>query len=292
MGIVLTNRELFSKDKKFPLRGFFLSQGDMPPHKQEFSEVVFIVEGNALHYSEPVGWEKTSAGDVWIIPPGGIHGYQKTVNMRIFNLLFIADQLPVPLLELYTHPGYRSLFSKDLRHWTAAGHYPRLILTKTQQAEFLSLLNLFEIFQEQETPGKNMMKYGLFAIIISRLCDIASEGKVFPGSGSPLDIAGITNFLNENYALGIGIPELMKVTSMSESTLRRHFRKAFGAGPSEYIRKFRLNVAAGLLLNTAYSIKEISQMCGFSHFSYFCKMFRQVYLCSPREYKTRAGRDS
>lgn len=292
MDLVLTNQALFSRDRKFPLRGFFYEQSDMPPHKQEFSEVIFIIRGSALHYSEPFGWEKTAAGDVWIVPPGGIHGYQKTENLLIFNLLFIADQLPVPLLELYTHPEYRRLFSRDSGYWTAAGHYPRLILTKTQQEEFRSLLNLFDVFQKRNTAGRNMMKYGLFTTIISRLCDIASEGEVVSCPGNPLDISRITNFLNENYASEIGLPDLLKVTAMSESTLRRHFRKAFGMGPAEYIRNFRLNIAAGLLLNTTYSIKEIFQMSGFSHFSHFCKMFRQVYRCSPGEYRDRAERKS
>ena len=100
MDLVLTNQSLFSKDTQFPLRGFFYMQNDMPPHQQEFNEVTFILKGEALHYTEPGGWEKTCAGDIWIIPPGGIHGFQKTKKLQIFNLLFVADQLPVPLLEL------------------------------------------------------------------------------------------------------------------------------------------------------------------------------------------------
>lgn len=113
MALTLTNHSLFSKDKFFPLRGFFYAQPDMPPHKQEFTEVIFILKGKVLHYSDPAGWEESAAGDVWLIPPGGIHGYLKAENLQIFNLLFIADQLPVPLLELYRHPGYKKLFSRD-----------------------------------------------------------------------------------------------------------------------------------------------------------------------------------
>ena len=52
MALTLTDHSLFSKDKFFPLRGFFYAQPDMPPHKQEFTEVIFILKGKVLHYSD------------------------------------------------------------------------------------------------------------------------------------------------------------------------------------------------------------------------------------------------
>lgn len=287
MDFILTNRALFSRDKQFPLRGFFFMQNDMPPHQQEFSEVTFILEGEALHYSEPRGWEKTGAGDIWIIPPGGIHGYQDTRKLQIFNLLFVADQLPVPLLELYTHPQYRKLFSGSSEYWNTVGYYPRLQPDKAQLNDLTSMLDLFARLQKQNTPGKNGIKYGLFMAIISRLCDIAAEQKELSVPFKPLDISRIISYLNENYAMEIGIPDLIKLTAMSESTLRRHFRKAFGIGPMEYIRNFRLGIAAKLLLSTTYSVKEIALMSGFNNVSYFCKMFRLIYHLTPQEYRNR-----
>lgn len=287
MGLILTNKSLFPKDQKFPLRGFFYMQRDMEPHQQEFNEVTFITGGKALHYSEPGGWEETRAGDVWIIPAGGTHGYMKTKGLQIFNLLFIADRLPVPLLELYTHPEYRKLFSGDSRYWKNAGSYPRLKLSEKQLQMFLPFMNAFAKIQNRKTAGRNAMKYGLFMTIISGLCDISAEQNRVSAVPGTMDISRITRFLNEHYSSDIGIRDLMKLTAMSESTLRRHFRKFFGVGPVEYIRNFRLNIAAGLLLNTTYSIKEVSQMCGFTVPSYFCKQFREVYNLTPLEYRNQ-----
>ena len=287
MELILTNKSLFSKDKLFPLRCMFNKQRDMPPHQQEFSEVTFILEGEALHYSEPYGWEPTSAGDIWVIPPGGIHGYQKTNGLLIINLLFVADQLPVPLLELYTHPQYKKLFSGDRDYWKSVGFYPRLHPGTEDMNDLTNLLHLFIRLQNQDLPGKIGIKYGLFMTIISRLCDIAMTQKAFSAPVKPLDISRIISYLNENYTSEIGISELIKLTAMSESTLRRHFRKAFGVGPIEYIRNFRLGIAAKLLVSTTYSVKEISQMCGFNNTSYFCRMFRLIYHKSPQDYRVK-----
>ena len=202
MALILTNHSLFSKDKFFPLRGFFYAQPDMPPHKQEFTEVIFILKGKVLHYSDPAGWEESAAGDVWLIPPGGIHGYLKAENLQIFNL------------------------------------DPR------QQKDFTALLNLFVRQQKSKAPGRIGGKYGLFMAIISMLCDIAVKDNEMFRQEQPLDMSRISSFLNENYAANINLSDLTHLTSMSESSLRRHFRKTFGCAPAGYIRKFRLEVAA------------------------------------------------
>lgn len=127
----------------------------MPPHKQEFTEVIFILKGKVLHYSDPAGWEESAAGDVWLIPSGGIHGYLKAENLQIFNLLFIADQLPVPLLELYRHPGYKKLFSRDNSFWENAGYYPRLRLDPRQQKDFYGAAEFICPAAEIESSRQN-----------------------------------------------------------------------------------------------------------------------------------------
>ena len=151
--------------------------------------------------------------------------------------------------------------------------------------DLAAMLHLFARLQKKNSPGKNGIKYGLFMTIISNLCDIAAGQKESTVPFKPLDISRILSYLNENYASEIGIPELIKLTAMSESTLRRHFQKAFGTGPIEYIRNFRLGIAAKLLLSTTCSVKEISQMSGFNNVSYFCRMFRQLYHTTPQDYR-------
>ena len=117
------------------------------------------------------------------------------------------------------------------------------------------------------------------------LCDIAVKDNEMFRQEQPLDMSRISSFLNENYAANINLSDLTHLTSMSESSLRRHFRKTFGCAPAGYIRKFRLEVAAKLLLNTNFPVKEIAQMSGFNTVSYFCKIFRQVYKRSPQNYR-------
>jgi AraC-like DNA-binding protein len=55
----------------------------------------------------------------------------------------------------------------------------------------------------------------------------------------------------------------------------------------EYLLRYRIEKARGLLCSTGQSIKEVSRDCGFRSESYFSKVFRERVGTSPREYRRR-----
>ncbi|MBQ7696155.1 MAG: helix-turn-helix domain-containing protein [Lentisphaeria bacterium] len=276
----LTIQNNFKNSPEFPLRGFFNVQVDMAPHRQEFTEIVFILHHRAEHYTEPEGWAPLRRGDVWIIPPGGVHGFRDTARtLELFNLLFVADKLPAPLLDLYTHPGYKRLFlhrsSEELRD-----PYPYLHLTPAQTAEMESLLKLFAAFSGNP-PGQ----YGLFMAIVSSLCRLAAKGDT--GALRPFDIRKVQHYLRKNYAMEITVDDLCRLTALSASALHRHFRRAFGVSPMKYLCRERLAAACRLLLDSSLSVKEIAQLTGFADPVYFIRVFRENCGCTPGAYRRR-----
>ena len=276
----LTIQNNFRKSPEFPLRGFFNVQIDMAPHRQEFTEIVFILHHKAEHYTEPEGWAPIRRGDVWIIPPYGVHGFRNTSRtLELFNLLFVADKLPAPLLDLYTHPGYKRLFL--LR--TAKGvqePYPYLHMSATQTAEMESLLKHFVAFSGNP-PGQ----YGLFMAIVSSLCKLAAESDT--EAILPFDIRKVQQYLRKNYAMEITVEDLCHLTALSASALHRHFRRAFGVSPMKYLCRERLAAACRLLLDSSLSVKEIAQLTGFADPVYFIRVFRENYGCTPGAYRRR-----
>ena len=275
---------VFRTTPKFMLRGFFEHQKDYPDHLQEFSEVVFVLSGHALHSTPLTDREKIGRGDILFIPPNGIHGYYETENLEIFNLLFVANRLPLPLLELYSHPGYKYLFAHDLEFFGQAGRYPRMTLPDEQFMEFEDMLRRFDQVQSFDSPGRNCSILGLFTFILSRLCDqwnAVSDNLVTP----PLDTSRMIAYLNENFNHSISLDELAKLTAMSKNTLLRHFKRTFGRSPMEYLLHLRLAAAATLLLNTTLRIGEIAERTGFNDASYFTRIFKKKHGCTPEEYR-------
>ena len=70
-------------------------------HDHFHSELVIILSGTGEHL---LNGEKrsVSAGDVLLIHPGVIHGYDKTADMELVNILYDAKRLYLPVLDGYS----------------------------------------------------------------------------------------------------------------------------------------------------------------------------------------------
>mgnify|MGYP000391117034 CR=1 FL=1 len=75
--------------------------------------------------------------------------------------------------------------------------------------------------------------------------------------------------------------------ALSESACLRSFRQLLGTTPIQYVKQYRIEKAAGLLLTTRLRTGEIGAECGFTDLSYFTKTFREIKHCTPREYRQR-----
>ena len=54
----------------------------------------------------------------------------------------------------------------------------------------------------------------------------------------------------------------------------------------EYLAKKRSERARELLLQTNYSLLDISMACGFSDLKYLQSSFQKYYGCTPKDYKS------
>ncbi|MCD8022091.1 MAG: helix-turn-helix transcriptional regulator, partial [Lachnospiraceae bacterium] len=65
----------------------------------------------------------------------------------------------------------------------------------------------------------------------------------------------------------------------------RCFHEMLNTTPMQYVMETRLKKAAALLRSTNKSAKDIALDCGFNDTSYFTKMFRLRYDCTPGKYR-------
>lgn len=84
------------------------------------------------------------------------------------------------------------------------------------------------------------------------------------------------------------VADIAKQCSLSPNRVMHKFKEQTGSSVIGYLTRIRMDKAKDMLLNTSFSIKEISHLIGYDNQLYFSRLFRQIERTSPRDY--RAGK--
>lgn len=85
------------------------------------------------------------------------------------------------------------------------------------------------------------------------------------------------NFLDSK----ISIPYLAEKCGICETYLKKLFIKKFGVPPIKYIIQLKINHACDLLRSEQFSIKQVSELCGYDSVFYFSRQFKEYVGVSP-----------
>ncbi len=88
-----------------------------------------------------------------------------------------------------------------------------------------------------------------------------------------------------NYSQSINLDSLAEETHISKSYLIRIFKNFYGTTPYEFLLNTRIKKAKELLLSTALSVCEISEIVGFASSNNFITQFKRICNQSPLQYR-------
>jgi AraC-like DNA-binding protein len=256
-----------------------------PPHKHEFSEVVIITGGHALHVIGRESWQ-LSAGDVFVIHSGRKHEYQNLRDLRLINILFDPEKLTLHLADLPSVPGYHALFALEpvlRRHRFKS----RLRLSLSELATIQSLVDDLENELTERAPGFGFQSMALFMQIVGTLSRCYSQTKN-TDSKALLRCAKAIAHLESHFAEPLNLDQLADIARMSKRSFIRLFQAATGSPPIARLIQIRLRQAAKLLRQTDATITEVAYKVGFNDSNYFTRQFRTVIGISPQKYRAHS----
>ena len=79
---------------------------------------------------------------------------------------------------------------------------------------------------------------------------------------------------------------------LSPSHLQTLYHRKFGSSCMDNVIEGRLRRAQDLLEYSEYSIRDISEQCGYNNVEHFCRQFRQHNGCTPGQYRKNASAGS
>lgn len=100
-------------------------------------------------------------------------------------------------------------------------------------------------------------------------------------------ILRVQHHLHARYSTPQSITALANLADMTPRTFLRHFQKATGIRPTDYLQQVRIMKARDALELTGRSVDQIAWEVGYTDPSAFRRIFRKITGITPRQYRQR-----
>ena len=253
----------------------------VPSHWHDEMEIIYIKKGQGLVTVDFRSYQ-VEANNIVLILPGQLHSIEQyeDCSMEYENIIFHPGMLlpkkpDVASME-FIHPLLHGKITVPTVFTPVYPYYTDVVApidacdeickTKPQGYELFIKSQLFQLFFVLENKCRNYGKK--------------------PNNRKTLEkMKVILKYIENNYAQKISVADAAEIAGFSESHFMRYFKETMGTSFVEYLKDYRLTMAARLLLASDASILSISEDVGFENLSYFNRAFKKKYKVTPSQYR-------
>ncbi|MBV7397144.1 helix-turn-helix transcriptional regulator [Mameliella sediminis] len=241
-----------------------------PLHSHDYYELMLVESGATTHMIND-SQAPLREGDVVFVRPSDTHGFRTDDACRIINIMFRAETADV-LLERYREDLYERFFWSSGRlptciHLVGAQHERAINTSRTLQTTLQTQLRL---------------EHFLLTMMTFVLDDVA---RIHPSAPGWLVDACYAAQSPEVFRKGSA--GFVAAAKRGPEHVSRQTRKYLGMSPTGYVNRLRIQHAAMLLRQGKLPLPEIAEDCGIENLSYFHRLFREQYGCTPDTYRKR-----
>ncbi|MCP1226497.1 AraC family transcriptional regulator [Sebaldella sp. S0638] len=246
---------------------------------------LFYIKSGVLEYYTPKKKIVFPAGSGGIINSNVLHmtKTQDNVNntvqlVHIFDTSFIGGQSGSKIEQKYITP---LITAPQIE---ALAFYP----DTPEHTELLGLISRsFEL--EDSSYAYEITLRSVLSEIWTRLFSLSKplleEKESYDKTNDELKMMMI--YIYEHYMEKISIQEIANYAFISERKCFRIFHERLHTTPIEYIKNYRLQIACSMLIKSQETISAVGHACGLGSSSYFGKVFKEHFGCSPAEYRIK-----
>ncbi|WP_222120682.1 AraC family transcriptional regulator [Paenibacillus sp. Y412MC10] len=253
-------------------------------HSHDFSELVVILQGSAIHIIEGREYSVT-AGQVFLIHSGVSHGYKNVDGIEYINVMFQPEQL-LQLSELRLLPGFQALFYIEPFYRKEMSFKGMLTLNEAQLQEATKLLDLILTEYELQPQGYRLMIRSYFTALVGLLSRYYQIGSGHEDNKA-LRIGEAVTYIEEHFLQPITLQAMADKAYLSTRQFQRVFTRNYHTTPMDYVIRKRLDYSCTLLRYPNLSISQVALESGFRDQNYYARQFRKVYNCTPSEYREK-----
>lgn len=137
----------------------------------------------------------------------------------------------------------------------------------------------------EKKPGANLLNQTTMGLLLQNLTLFAENiNRTLPDSREENAVFATLQYIETGYRTGT-LEEAADRLHMPPYALSRLLKRHTGANFKQLLQQRRLQQAAYLLTNTRLAADAVRQTVGYENNSYFYRIFREKYGCSPAEYR-------
>lgn len=257
---------------------------EIPWHWHSTAEL-FYMESGKLEYTTPNG--------KWVFS-AGMGGFLKP------NVLHMSRELPsgdkgVQLLHLFEptliagEQGNR-MDRKYIRPLAQNSGIEMIVLSPENPSEAALLQKIRQAFvlSEEEWGYEFRLRQQLTEIWmdlfeLARPC-MTDEEK----DQGDRKIKEMLVYIHEHFAESISVEQIANAAHVSKRVCFRLFQENLHMTPVAYMRSYRLRKACQMLSGSREPVTQVAYACGLGSSSYFGKVFREQFGCTPAEYRRKS----
>lgn len=240
-------------------------------------------------------------GDAYVVAPGNRLAVSDAPRTRVIDGEALARGKVGGLLRVGGGGAPATIVSGvfELDEWSSRPLFamlPRVVCARADEAGLGALRATFDLLA-METAGADVGSM----IVVSRLSEIlfvqivrahlrsaeATERGWLAGLGDPA-VGAALRAMHEAPARPWTVATLARMAGMSRSAFALRFKGRVGDTPLEYLARWRMYLAGGLLRDGALGLAEIAHTVGYQSAGAFRRAFERIHDRTPAEHRRLA----
>jgi AraC-like DNA-binding protein len=276
------------------VRESFIRTGPPPPQptvphpeRHPFCEFTIGLEGRTTEY---IAREKLTgrAGAVMLLGPGIPH----TAELLEYPIWSVTVYfLPILLFDMGPQGDGVRVLSRFTAEQPIKGRMirpPSALWRRIKRG----MLKMLAEFRRAGFGSELRLRSLLTEMLVELMRWEETEGKQVIPHVEPTNwdrIQRALRYMQDHHTDSVYMEEVARAAGVSTGWLKSLFRKALGMSCMQYLKAYRISLAAAMLSESRYSVTEAAFAVGFETLSHFNASFRDIMGMSPTEYVTSLG---
>ncbi|MBQ8188630.1 MAG: helix-turn-helix transcriptional regulator [Lachnospiraceae bacterium] len=262
-------------------------------HWHDELEFIYVKDGSGdFHVSDDC--YTLTAGQGILVNQGALHSYQ--ISSGCQNCHYDAIVFHPTLLIAHGQTKLSSVYLQPILTDSNISAMPLTGATPWEQSVLELFQQIIKVNQEKSFCYELYTKQYLLQIWILLLEQKATNQTTPALEAHSLKISmdevrtkEAIRYIEEHYAEPISLEDIANSIHVSKSECCRCIRRCMKMTPFEYLMKYRIFVAAGILSSGDFddSMSVLALKVGFNSSSYFNKLFHKYMNCTPTQYKAK-----